>query len=245
MSDEELLYETDDGRVMLHGKSAPTEAAPRTAAGRALLACLEPDIGGDWGRRILAIEAEAAQSADGLRAALDELEAQAGVIADGPSYDRLLRWIASRRAALSAEPQMDQDWRSTGAAQPEPPATALDVERLNHARQAANEQTSAYEWPHNGWLRAFFAAYLAALTSASSEAEGLSAEPPATALDVIAEIVKRHTHQGIWAMTRFAGPDPENDCRLCRALVDAGILTIDQIGAGTAATYATPDASDD
>jgi hypothetical protein len=47
------------------------------------------------------------------------------------------------------------------------------------------------------------------------------------------DIVKRHTHQGAWAMTRHAGPDPENDCLLCRALVAAGVLTLDGIGAGT------------
>lgn len=31
-------------------------------------------------------------------------------------------------------------------------------------------------------------------------------------LDAIVEIVKRHTHQGLYAMTRFAGPDPAHDC---------------------------------
>ena len=57
---------------------------------------------------------------------------------------------------------------------------------------------------------------------------------------MIIEIVKRHTHQGIWAMTRFAGEAPEEDCHLCRALVAAGILTLDDIGAGTRARLSRP-----
>jgi hypothetical protein len=32
-----------------------------------------------------------------------------------------------------------------------------------------------------------------------------------TPLRRIAEIVSRHTHQGNWAMTRYAGPNPEED----------------------------------
>jgi len=59
-----------------------------------------------------------------------------------------------------------------------------------------------------------------------------------TALDEVAAIVRRHTHQGMWAMTRFAGDNPEEDCLLCRALVAAGVLTLDEIGAGTRARLA-------
>jgi hypothetical protein len=52
-------------------------------------------------------------------------------------------------------------------------------------------------------------------------------------LEAIVRRFHRHTHQGIWAMTRFAGPDPENDCHLCRDLVAAGELTLADIGSGT------------
>jgi hypothetical protein len=36
-------------------------------------------------------------------------------------------------------------------------------------------------------------------------------------------------------MTYHAGENPEEDCGLCRALVAAGVLTLDGIGAGTRA----------
>lgn len=55
------------------------------------------------------------------------------------------------------------------------------------------------------------------------------------ALVAVAEIVRRHTHQGPRAMTYHAGENPEEDCGLCRALVAAGVLTLDGIGAGTRA----------
>jgi len=51
----------------------------------------------------------------------------------------------------------------------------------------------------------------------------------------VTDLLRRHTHQGIWAMTAYAGPDPEHDCGLCRALVAADILTLDDIGSGTRA----------
>ena len=63
----------------------------------------------------------------------------------------------------------------------------------------------------------------------------LAAEAEIARLLAAVEIVRRHTHQGLLAMTYHAGPDPENDCLLCRALVDAGVLTLDGIGAGTRA----------
>ncbi len=57
-------------------------------------------------------------------------------------------------------------------------------------------------------------------------------------LRAVAEIVRRHTHHGRYAMTRYAGPDPEDDCHLCRALVAAGVLALDEIGEGTRAALA-------
>lgn len=60
----------------------------------------------------------------------------------------------------------------------------------------------------------------------------------ADALRDVARIMQRHTHQGIWVMSRFAGPDPEHDCLLCRALVAAGVLTLEDIGTGTRAALA-------
>jgi hypothetical protein len=66
-----------------------------------------------------------------------------------------------------------------------------------------------------------------------------AAGPRDDGLREIAEIVKRHTHQGRWAMTRYAGDNPEDDCLLCRALVAAGVLTIDEIGSGTRAAATT------
>lgn len=81
---------------------------------------------------------------------------------------------------------------------------------------------------------------LSALTGATPEAGSREA-----ALRAVAEIVRRHTHWRQTAMTYHAGPDPEHDCLLCRALVDAGVLTLDGIGSGTRAALAVlaPDAA--
>jgi hypothetical protein len=65
------------------------------------------------------------------------------------------------------------------------------------------------------------------------------------ALRAVGEIVRRHTHQGLYAMTLHAGPDPERDCHLCRALVAAGVLTLGQIGASTRAALAAQEADHD
>lgn len=58
-----------------------------------------------------------------------------------------------------------------------------------------------------------------------------AATPPA--LDV-ADLVKRHTHDGGNVLIHNLR-NIKDGCRLCRALVAAGVLTLDQIGADTRA----------
>jgi hypothetical protein len=77
------------------------------------------------------------------------------------------------------------------------------------------------------------------LSSVIPEAQRILATPSGkriAALGAVAEIMRRHTHDGRWAMSQYAGPDTNEDCHLCRALVDAGFLTLDGIGAGTRAS---------
>lgn len=62
----------------------------------------------------------------------------------------------------------------------------------------------------------------------------------ADAMTDVSRIMKRHTHYGqppgpSWVMSRFAGRETQRYCLLCRALVAAGVLTVDDIGSGTRA----------
>lgn len=79
-----------------------------------------------------------------------------------------------------------------------------------------------------GWLRASIEAEVGDRT-ALLDAEIVRLR----GLREVAEIVRRHTHQDSRAMTYHAGPRPEEDCLLCRALVAADVLALGEIGAGT------------
>jgi len=85
-----------------------------------------------------------------------------------------------------------------------------------------------------GWLA--FNAHLAR----ADEAAALRVE--VERLRAVADIMRRHSHTSDGAVvSRMAGADPERDCHLCRALVAAGVLTLDGIGAGTRAAIAAPE----
>lgn len=85
-------------------------------------------------------------------------------------------------------------------------------------------------------------------TVKGSEVHAACLAERAKGIDAVVQIVRQHTHQGLYAMTRFASAagtgagttTAEQDCLLCRALVAAGVLTLEGIGAGTRVALAEP-----
>lgn len=66
-------------------------------------------------------------------------------------------------------------------------------------------------------------------------AERIAADLHLEGLEEVAQIMRRHTHdENMAAVVSYrSGLNPARDCRLCRALVAAEVLTLADIGAGT------------
>ncbi len=227
--------------------TAPIEAAPRTAAGRAL------DVAWpgthldrlDWRDAILAIEAEAAQSADGLtsgspqpeglRAALERLTLLRSTMR-GIAYDESVDTIAAARSVAVKAVNQDEDLARAALTSASPEAEGLSAEAPATALRDLNILL-LLEWAEGqegeGCLYCNFAeGHEAECVVALARSSWQQADPPATALtsasaeaeglDVkrLAEAVRRT------ALTHY----PEASLDYALAL---------------AAAYATPDASDE
>jgi hypothetical protein len=230
-------------------------AGPRTEAGKTLLKTVDYHIDSDEGDGCQWLHLGGKPCNCGLVEAIQDIEQEATRRDSPPDAEQPLSDLEQRQnEARRRDRQAHYDKGFSDGSR----ATAANAEALTRDQDAAvlalrealarwlplsQNPSIAEEWPDKyldlvwgpngdkantyGQLRAD----LRLLSDHSAAADAIRER--VERLEAIVRRFHRHTHQGIWAMTRFAGPDPENDCHLCRDLVAAGELTLADIGSGT------------